>query len=146
MAKKKKSNRIFASSSNDSEVILYAYYRVLFSSLLEKSLDLCRRFYTEYEPACLYDVDDVDYVLSQLQSDRPTDIGSLAERISGFCIDDAIVVMDSIRRRMYHLREETDTMQISRNDAVELILDCVRSFRDELAGLQGQSDDCESTR
>ena len=127
-----KENLVFDCSPNDYEVILFWVYRRLFSRLLEKSLDFYKWFHTEREPTRIYDSRDVAYVLNQLESDKPTDIDSLAERISGFYIDDAIVVMDAIRLRMNHLHDKTDTTQIARNDSVAIVLDCVRRFYDRV--------------
>jgi len=132
MARKRNKKAVFACSANEYEVILYHAYRRLFSPLLEKSLDFYKWFHTCREPTCIYDRHDVDDVLNRFRSGKPADIDSLAELISGFCIVDAIVVKDAIQWRLNRLGEQTDMMQIARNDFVEVVIQCIERFRDEV--------------
>ena len=132
MARRQKKKTVFACSANDYEVVLFHVYRRLFSPLLEKSLDFYKWFYTHREPTCIYDSHDIDEVLNLLRSGKPADIDSLAELLSGFCIADAIVVKDAIQWRLNRLGEQTDTMQIARNDFVEVVIQCIERFRDEI--------------
>lgn len=116
----------------DYGFFLSIIYSWLFPPLLEKSLNFYIWFFMEKEPTTIFTTENLVYVLSVLDREKPADIDSLATLVQRQTIPDGIAVREAIRRRLNHLGGRTDKRLLAPNDACGAVRECLLSMVDAM--------------